>query len=361
MWCFRAFRAQGGLQDQDGAARDEPRAGGNGNSNDGNTARRAFRSPAEFAACTGVDQELIDRDGTVLQAVSCLHRLDIDALSAYCRRTAELYVERYSHHPMSTTLHKLLSHSAAVVESCHLPIGMMSEEAAEATHKRVRQYRLRHTRKDSRIHTMSDLLGYLLVASDPLLSSLALIKRVLLCTDSRSGLQLLSRGPDDQQSAIGQRVWGLIDALTAAGKDITLHWVPGHADLAGNEAADRLANQAAADCAQEEAPIDLSSARTAIRRWTSELASARAQRHPHREPTPSHDELDRWGQATLSQLRTGYCPLVRATAHRLGLVEDPTCRACGEEEEDVEHLLAGCPAHVGRAAAVQLTSVRFGS
>ncbi|KAF0289703.1 hypothetical protein FJT64_012060 [Amphibalanus amphitrite] len=92
-----------------------------GNSNDGNTARRAFRSPAEFAAGTGVDQELIDRVGTVLQAVSCLHRLDIDALSAYCRRTAELYVERY----MSSTLHKLLSHSAAVVESCHLPIGTM--------------------------------------------------------------------------------------------------------------------------------------------------------------------------------------------------------------------------------------------
>ena len=159
-----AFRTRMGLRV------DEPRAGGSGNSNDGNTARRAFRSPAEFAACTGVDQELIDRVGTVLQAVSSLHQLDIDALSAYCRRTAKLYVERYSNHPMSTTLHKLLSHSAAVVESCHLPIGMMSEEAAEATHKRVRQYRLRHTRKDSRIHTMSDLLGYLLVASAPLLS-----------------------------------------------------------------------------------------------------------------------------------------------------------------------------------------------
>ena len=36
---------------------DEPRAGGSGNSNDGNTARRAFRSPADFAACTGVDQD----------------------------------------------------------------------------------------------------------------------------------------------------------------------------------------------------------------------------------------------------------------------------------------------------------------
>lgn len=178
-----AFRTRMGLRV------DEPRAGGSGNSNDGNTARRAFRSPAEFAACTGVDQELIDRVGTVLQAVSSLHQLDIDALSAYCRRTAELYVERYSHHPMSTTLHKLLSHSAAVVESCHLPIGMMSEEAAEATHKRVRQYRLRHTRKDSRIHTMSDLLGYLLVASDPLLSSLGLQRRRRLYANRHGQLQ----------------------------------------------------------------------------------------------------------------------------------------------------------------------------
>ena len=47
----------------------------------------------------------------------------------------------------------------------------------------------------------------------------------------------------------------------------------------------------------------------------------------------------------MSQLRTGYCPLVRATARRIGLVEDAVCRACGEEEEDVGHLLAECPAH----------------
>ena len=50
---------------------DEPRAGGSGNSNDGNTARRAFRSPAEFAACTGVDQELIDRVGSRHGAAGC--------------------------------------------------------------------------------------------------------------------------------------------------------------------------------------------------------------------------------------------------------------------------------------------------
>ena len=52
-------------------------------------------------------------------------------------------------------------------------------------------YRLRHNRKDSRIHTMSDLLGYLLVASDPLPSSLGLYRR-RSCYWNRHG-QLCSR------------------------------------------------------------------------------------------------------------------------------------------------------------------------
>ena len=73
---------------------------------------------------------------------------------------------------MPPTLHRLLIHSAEVVEQCLLPIGMMSEEAAEARHKDLRLFRLHHTRKDSRLHTMSDLFGRLLVTSDPLINSL---------------------------------------------------------------------------------------------------------------------------------------------------------------------------------------------
>ena len=66
----------------------------------------------------------------------------------------------------------------------------MSEEAPEATHKRVRQYRLHHNRKDSRIHsTMSDLLGYLLVVSDPLLSSQGLQRRRRLYWSQHGQLQ----------------------------------------------------------------------------------------------------------------------------------------------------------------------------
>lgn len=199
----KAFRLRMGLRV------DEPRAGGSGNSIDGNTARRAFRSPAEFAACTGVNEEVISRIGTILQAVSCCHRLKIDALSAYCQQTAEQYVALYRR-PMSTTLHKLLSHSAAVVDACHLPIGLMSEEAAEAANKRLRQYRLRHTRKDSRLHTMSDLFGYLLVASDPLVSSLGLQRRRRLYASRHGKLQpetmalLADAEPEPRVAAAGE-------------------------------------------------------------------------------------------------------------------------------------------------------------
>ena len=47
-----------------------------------------------------------------------------------------MYVAHYSWYPMSPTLHRLLMHSAAIVQQCILPVGMMSEEAAEARTKK---------------------------------------------------------------------------------------------------------------------------------------------------------------------------------------------------------------------------------
>ena len=174
--------------------------------------------------------------------------------------------------------------------------------------------------------------------------SRSLIHSVMLCSDSLSGLQLLQRGPDAQQLSLAERVWSAMDALVDQGMTIALQWVPGHADIAGNEAADKLANRAAAECAQTETPIDLASARTAVRERARTMQAARAHRHPHPQLTPDHADLPRWEQVTLSQLRTGYCPpLTRATLHRLDLASDPLCRECGAEDT-VRHLLTECPA-----------------
>ena len=150
---------------------DQPRSGGKGSSNDGNTARRAFRDEEMFAAVTGVDRQLIHQMHIILQTMSSGYVIDIQAFHAYCTATADRYVEMYPWYPMPAAVHKILLHGAAVVESLVLPIGMLSEEAQESRNKDVRAYRLDHARKDSRLHTMADQFGYLMVTSDPLISS----------------------------------------------------------------------------------------------------------------------------------------------------------------------------------------------
>ena len=148
----------------------EARSGGVGNSNDGNTARRAFQAPEKFSECTGIDKELIIRLHVILQVISCAFPVNTARLTTFCTETAELYVRLYPWYSMPVTLHRLLIHSAQIYESCILPIGMMSEEAAEVRNKDVSRYRLQHTRKMSRELEMTDLLHHLLLTSDPLIS-----------------------------------------------------------------------------------------------------------------------------------------------------------------------------------------------
>lgn len=48
------------------------------------------------------------------------------------------------------TVHKTLIHGATIIESALLPIGQLSEEAAEARNKHFRLYRTDFARKFSR-------------------------------------------------------------------------------------------------------------------------------------------------------------------------------------------------------------------
>ncbi|CAH2107388.1 unnamed protein product [Euphydryas editha] len=100
--------------------------------------------------------------------------MNTEKFATYCHDTTLLYVELYSWHPMSPTVHKILIHGPLVVEHAILPIGTLSEEAAEARNKHFRQFRSNYSRKFSREQCNLDVLNVLLLTSDPYLPSIRL-------------------------------------------------------------------------------------------------------------------------------------------------------------------------------------------
>lgn len=69
-------------------------------------------------------------------------------------------------------MHKVLVHGAAIIENFGLiPIGKLSEEAAESRNKDFRRYRQYNSRKFCRRANNEDILNNLIISSDPYISS----------------------------------------------------------------------------------------------------------------------------------------------------------------------------------------------
>ncbi|KAF2886522.1 hypothetical protein ILUMI_19651 [Ignelater luminosus] len=99
---------------------------------------------------SGVDYRLIHRLKVILGAISSGFRIDTNGFDTYCMETAKLYAELYSWQPMTPILHKILMRGSLVIEKELLPIGQLTEEAAEARKKHFRWYRQNYARKFSR-------------------------------------------------------------------------------------------------------------------------------------------------------------------------------------------------------------------
>ena len=149
---------------------------GFGNTNTGNTARRAFEESSVFADILGIEEDIIIRVRNILKAVCSGYDLDIGKFKDYCLRTSEIFVEKFGWYVMPPTLHKLLEHGFQVADILDLPIGAYSEEAQEANNKIIRNARLNHSCKISRINTMRNQFSHLLIRTDPVISSISFKK-----------------------------------------------------------------------------------------------------------------------------------------------------------------------------------------
>lgn len=73
---------------------------------------------------------------------------------------------------MPASIHKVFIHGANILDSLVTSSGHSSEDAQEARNKDLKRGREERTRKTSRLDTNKDLMHFLLVSSDPYISSL---------------------------------------------------------------------------------------------------------------------------------------------------------------------------------------------
>ena len=164
-------RIQLSLKKEIGLIVDQPKQGGSGTSNDGNTARRFFQENERVSQITGFDKNALMNLHALLQVLSSGMVINIEAFEKYAYATAEKLIFLYPWYPLPPSLHRVLIHGPSTLRNTLLPIGMMSEEAQESRNKDHRNFRRDHTRKFSRTTTNEDLIHHLLITSDPVISS----------------------------------------------------------------------------------------------------------------------------------------------------------------------------------------------
>ena len=203
----------------------------------------------------------------------------------------------------------------------------------------------------------SILLGEL-VANEIALSSIQNEARrkkigpVKIFCDSQSAVGLLTLGwtPTSYQGTIG-KIKKQIEGLKQKGLTIDIAWTPGHADIAGNEIADRLAKEAAKEAEgideTQDRIVTAVDIKTAVkvscmkkwqRRW--DLSNSGRELYTHRKNVgvKKNNLVHQKYPRVVSKLRTGYC--LNEYFHKIGVVDTPYCK-CGEIES-CEHYVIEC-------------------
>jgi len=152
---------------------DFPNSNGSGNSNDGNTARRAFQNWEKFAEILGLRVDIVKDVRTILLTLVSGHDIHPEKFQQFCHLFLQKYISEYGWCFIPVTVHKILIHGAEIIQNTPLAIGKTSEEASEGVNKKWKRFRERNARRMGRKQNLEDVFMRGLDESDPILSSKA--------------------------------------------------------------------------------------------------------------------------------------------------------------------------------------------
>ena len=183
-------------------------------------------------------------------------------------------------------------------------------------------------------------------------------QNINIYSDSQSALQAL-RNPISKSKLVS-RTFASVQRLCANNR-VTLHWIPGHSNLQGNERADGLARMASDSVAigpEPFLPVTTSCIKVAIRDWCRARhckrwrASTKSRNTKLWVKTPWYNggspvphTADRDSMRLVMGLITGHCQL-NQHRHRIGLSDSPQCDNCVGVIETPHHFLAECPKYL---------------
>ena len=187
------------------------------------------------------------------------------------------------------------------------------------------------------------------------------VRSVRICTDSLSLVMFLRKGAGRPSPDSLTQIWTGLKKLSKQRRNVQVVWIPGHADIAGNEQADEAAN-AGRHLPQQDTKIDLPSAKVAIRgvcrrEWSGTYHTTVPPEHTHRRatggrPLKHEREWSRRDEVMLHQLRANRCPLLQATLFKWNRPDtDGLCPECGVAE-DTEQVICDCPKYQSARSAL---------
>ena len=150
-------------------------------------------------------------------------------------------------------------------------------------------------------------------ATDHLIEQGVHQRNVVFLTDSLSALQSLSAGPPDTTT---RELLANLSCLSEH-NGVVLQWIPAHAGIAGNEAADKLAKEGSKK-EQPQPPISCKETKTLLKCLFRN--SRKNKNKGYKCKTDNINKLNRPSQVTIFRLRTGHCRLNKHMK-RLGLAE----------------------------------------